>query len=221
MLSKARRRLGGLTFEEADITTWWPGERFDLIFANDVMQWVPHQQRILTRLVSFLNHGGCLAVQVPNCVDDPSRRLMEDLASDGPWAGKLSTASVTEEGSGSIDHYYACLQGTGCTFDLWETTYLHPLAGPQAILEWFKGSELRPYLHLLDDGERQEFLDRYQAGIAKAYPAQEDGKVLLRLQRVFVVATRSQTRKSLAPWPSGPGTGQREARVVEMEATAG
>jgi len=220
MLSNARRRLGGLTFEEADLTTWWPGERFDLIFANDVLQWLPHQQRILTRLVSFLNHGGCLAVQVPNSVDDPSCRLMEDVASDGSWAGKLSAASVTEEGAGSIDRYYACLQGTGCTFDLWETTYLHPLAGPEAIVEWFKGSELRPYLHLLDGEERQEFLGRYRAGITKAYPAQKDGKVLLRLQRVFIVATRNQARKSFAPWPSDSGTGQRKARVVELETTA-
>jgi trans-aconitate 2-methyltransferase len=220
MLSKARRRLSGLTFEEADITTWWPGERFDLIFANDVLQWLPHQQRILTRLVSFLNHGGCLAVQVPNNVDDPSRRVLEDVASEGSWAWKLLAASVTEEGSGSIDHYYACLQGTGCTFDLWETTYLHPLAGPEAVVEWFKGSELRPYLHLLDDGERQEFLGRYRAKIAKAYPAQEDGKVLLRLQRIFIVATRSQTRKSFAPWPTDAGTGQRKARVVELETIA-
>ena len=221
MLAKARRRLGGLTFEKADISTWWPGERFDLIFANDVLQWLPHQQRILTRLVSFLHHGGCLAVQVPNSADDPSRRLMEDVASDGPWAGKLSAASVTEEGSGAIDRYYASLQGTGCTFDLWETTYLHPLAGPEAVVEWFKGSELRPYLHLLADEERHEFLNRYRAEIAKAYPAQEDGKVLLRLQRVFIVATRNQTRKPFAPWPPGPGTGQQKARVVELETTAG
>jgi len=220
MLSKARRRLSSLTFEEADITTWWPGERFDLIFANDVLQWLPHQQRILTRLVSFLNHGGCLAVQVPNNVDDPACRALEDVASEGSWAGKLSAASVTEEGSGSIDRYYACLQGTGCTFDLWETTYLHPLAGPEAIVEWFKGSELRPYLQLLDTRERRAFLDRYQAGIAKAYPAQENGKVLLRLQRVFIIATRSQTRKSFAPWPTDAGTGQRKARVVEVETMA-
>jgi trans-aconitate 2-methyltransferase len=219
MLSKARRRLSDLTFEEADIATWWPGERFDLIFANDVLQWLPHQQRILTRLVSFLNHGGCLAVQVPDSADDPSRRLMEDVASDGSWAEKLSATSVTEAGSASIDRYYECLQGTGSTFDLWETTYLHPLAGPEAIVELFKGAELRPYLHLLDDGEREEFLGRYRTGIAKAYPAQEDGKVLLRLQRVFIVATRSQTRRSSAPWPPDPGTGQRKARVVEMETT--
>jgi trans-aconitate 2-methyltransferase len=220
MLSEARRRLRGLAFEEADITTWWPGERFDLIFANDVLHWLPHQQPILTRLVSFLNHGGCLAVQVPNNVDDPAHRALEDVASEGSWAGKLSAASVTEMGSGSIDRYYACLQGTGCTFDLWETTYLHPLAGLEAIVEWFKGSELRPYLQLLNDGERREFLDRYRARIAKAYPAQEDGKVLLRLQRAFIVATRSQTRKSFAPWPTDTGTGQRKTRVVEMETMA-
>jgi trans-aconitate 2-methyltransferase len=135
----------------------------------------------------------------------------------GRWAGKLSATSVTEEGLGTIDHYYASLQGTGCTFDVWETTDLHPLAGLKAVVEWFKGSELRPYLHLLADEERQEFLDRYRAEIAKAYPAQEDGKVLLRPQRVFIVVTRSQTRKSFAPWFLDPGPGHRKVRVVELE----
>ena len=219
MLSKARERLGGLTFEETDLTTWWPDERFNLIFASGVLQWLPDQPRILTRLVSFLHDGGCLAVQVPNTVDEPSHRLMEQVASDGPWAGKLSAASVGKESSGTIDEYYACLQQTGCTFDLWETTYLHPLAGPGAIVEWFEGSELRRYLKLLTDKERPEFLSRYQAALAKAYPAQTEGKVLLRVPRVFFVAQRSRTRKSIAPWSSDPGTGRRTGRVVELEPT--
>jgi trans-aconitate 2-methyltransferase len=219
MLSKARERLGGLTFEEADLTTWWPDERFDLIFANGVLQWLPDQQRILTRLVSFLHDGGCLAVQVPNTVEEPSHRLMEQVARDGPWAGKLSAASVCKESAGTIDEYYACLQQTGCTFDLWETTYLHPLAGPGAIVEWFKGSELRPYLKLLTDEERPEFLSRYESALAKVYPAQNEGKVLLRVPRVFFVAQRSRTRKSIAPWSSDPGTGRQTGRVVEFEPT--
>jgi trans-aconitate 2-methyltransferase len=219
MLSKARERLGGLTFEEADLTTWWPDERFNLIFANSVLQWLPHQQRILTRLVSLLHDGGCLAVQVPNTVDEPSHRLIEHVASDGSWAGKLSAPFVDKASSGTIGEYYACLQQTGCTFDLWETTYLHPLAGPGAIVEWFKGSELRPYLKLLTDEERPEFLSRCESALAKAYPAQNEGKVLLRVPRVFFVAQRSRTRKSIAPWSSDPGTGRRTGRVVELERT--
>jgi trans-aconitate 2-methyltransferase len=144
---------------------------------------------------------------------------MEQVASDGPWAGKLSAASVGKQSSGTIDEYYACLQQTGCTFDLWETTYLHPLAGPGAIVEWFKGSELRPYLKLLTDEERPEFLSRYKSALAKAYPAQNEGKVLLRVPRVFFVAQRSRTRKPVAPWSSDPGTGRRTGRVVEFEPT--
>ena len=108
---------------------------------------------------------------------------MEQVASDGPWAGKLSAASVGKESSGTIDDYYACLQQMGCTFDLWKTSYLHPLAGPGAIVAWFEGSELRRYLKLLTDKERPEFLSRYQAALTKAYPAQTEGKVLLRMPR--------------------------------------
>ena len=125
--------------EETDLTTWWPDERFNLIFASGVLQCLPDRQGILTRRVSFLHDGGCLAVQVPNTVDEPSHRLMEQVASDGPWAGRLSAASAGKESFGTIDEYYACLQRTGCTFDLWETTYLHPLAGPGAIVRGVRG----------------------------------------------------------------------------------
>src|SRR4029453_14930434 len=86
MLSKARERLGGLTFEDADLTTWWPDVRFDLIFANGVLQWLPAPQRIMNRFLSSLHEDGCLAFQVPNTVHEPSHRLMEQVASDGPWA---------------------------------------------------------------------------------------------------------------------------------------
>jgi trans-aconitate 2-methyltransferase len=219
MLSKARERLRGMTFEEADLTAWWPDERFNLIFASGVLHWLPDQQRILTRLVSFLHDGGCLAVQVPNTVDEPCHRSMQEVASDGPWAGKLSAASLGKERSGTIDEFYAHLQQMGCTCDLWETTYFHPLAGPGAIVEWFEGSELRRYLKPLTVKERPEFLSRYQAALAKAYRAQTEGKVLLRMPRVFFVAQRSRTRKSIAPWSSDPGAGRRTGRVVEMEPT--
>jgi trans-aconitate 2-methyltransferase len=190
MLAKARERLPALHFEQADIQNWEPDERFDLIFANAVLQWIPNHPRLLTRLVSFLTRGGCLAVQMPNNLDEPSHRLMDQVAHDGPWAAKLSAASGTKERIGSIDDYYACLQQAGCSVDIWQTTYIHPLAGAGAIVEWFKSTGLKPYLDPLSPDEQSAYLGRYQAEIAKAYPAQADGKVLLRFPRLFFVAQR-------------------------------
>ena len=64
------------------------------------------------------------------------------------------------------------------------------MAGPQGIVEWFKGSALRPFLSPLDDDMRAGFVADYAARIAKAYPARFDGKVLLKFPRLFIVAVR-------------------------------
>lgn len=191
MLAKARARLPALSFGEADIANWQPSERFDLIFANAVLQWLPDHPALLKRLCSFLKPGGCLAVQMPNNLSEPSHRLMRQVAKDGPWAGKLSSASLAREAIGSFDDYYGWLLQADCSADIWQTTYVHPLAGADAIVEWLKSTGLRPYLDALAPEERSDYLQRYQAEIAKAYPAQQDGKVLLRFPRLFMVARRN------------------------------
>ena len=190
MLAKARERLPRATFEEVDIATWQPDERYDLIFANAVLQWLPDHPSLLARLVSFLDTGGCLAVQMPNNLNEPSHRLMEKVSREGPWAGKLASASQAREEIGSFEDYYSWLQRTGGSVDIWQTTYVHPLADAGAITEWFKSTGLKPYLDPLSPTEQSEYLDRYRAEIAKAYPAQQDGKVLLRFPRLFFVAQR-------------------------------
>jgi trans-aconitate 2-methyltransferase len=58
------------------------------------------------------------------------------------------------------------------------------------VVEWFKGSALRPFLAGLDGAEQQAFLQRYRDEIAHAYPALADGTVLLPFPRLFIVATR-------------------------------
>ncbi|WP_243370683.1 trans-aconitate 2-methyltransferase [Microvirga solisilvae] len=190
MLTKARERLPTVMFEEEDIATWEPEKRFDLIFANAVLQWIPDHAGLLARLVSFLKRGGYLAVQMPNNLDEPSHRLMAEVAKVGPWAAKLGSAAAVREKIGSFEDYYACLMAAGCKVDLWQTTYVHPLEGAGAIVEWFKSTGLRPYLDPLSSEERTEYLRLYTEEIARAYPGQFDGKVLLRFPRFFFVAQR-------------------------------
>jgi trans-aconitate 2-methyltransferase len=190
MIAKARERLPTLTFEQADISAWEPDERVDLIFANAVLQWVPDHSNLLPRLASFLSPGGCLAVQMPNNQDEPSHRLMRAVAQAEPWAGKLRSATAARETIGSLEAYYGWLLEAGCHVDIWQTTYVHPLDGAAAIVAWFKSTALRPFLDPLSSGETSAFLARYEAEIAGAYPAQGDGKVLLRFPRLFFVAQR-------------------------------
>lgn len=189
MLAAARKRLPGVVFEAADITAWQPAQAFDVIFANASLQWVPDHARLYPGLVDKLAPGGVLAVQTPDNLDEPAHRLMRDVAASGPWAARLGKAARTARADATW--YYALLRPLCTRVDVWRTIYYHPLAGgPAAVVEWFKGSALQPFLKALDPTEQKDFLARYEAALAGAYPTLADGTVLLPFPRLFVVATR-------------------------------
>ena len=188
MIEAARRRLPGLRFEVGDIQSWAPPGRFDVILANASLQWLPDHHRLYPRLVEWLAPGGSLAVQTPDNLDEPSHRLMREVAAQGPWAGRL--AGVQHPDRPPAAWYHALLHPLCAQVDVWRTTYHHPLSGPRAVVEWFKGSALQVFLDPLEAAERQAFLERYEAAIAAAYPALPDGTVLLPFPRLFVVARR-------------------------------
>jgi trans-aconitate 2-methyltransferase len=127
---------------------------------------------------------------MPDNLDDPAHRLMRELAADGPWAAKLVEAAGARTARHDPPWYVRTLQPHVAAVDVWRTTYYHPLANVAAVVEWFRGTGLRPFLEPLDPGERTAYLERYTAAIATAYPALPDGSVLLPFPRLFFVATR-------------------------------
>jgi trans-aconitate 2-methyltransferase len=190
MVAAAKKRLPEVRFELADIGEWNDPGPFDVILANAVLQWVPNHDTLFPGLRAKLAPGGSLAVQMPVNLDEPAHRLMREIAADGPWAEKLSGAAQLRAARHDANWYYRTLRSSCSKVDVWQTTYHHPLAGAAAVVEWFKGSGLRPFLDPLNDGERAVYLDRYTAAIAQAYPALSDGTVLLPFPRLFIVATR-------------------------------
>lgn len=190
MLEKARKRLPNLSFVLGDVATWSDAAGYDLIFANAVLQWLPDHQGLFPRLARSLAPGGALAVQMPNNLDEPSHVAMREVAAEGPWAERLANAKAERSAIGSFGDYRRWLMAAGCRVDIWQTTYVHALAGVEAIAEWFKSTGLKPYLDRLSAEEQAAFLARYRERIAPAYPTEPDGKVLLRFPRLFIVATR-------------------------------
>jgi len=133
--------------------------------------------------------GGVLAVQMPDNTSEPANALQREVAASGPWAKALQPA-VPRADLLSPDAYYDLLKPACAQIDIWHSVYNHVMATPQAIVEWFKGSSLQPYLSLLDAAARERFLAAYAEKIAAAYKPRADGKVLLKFPRLFIVAVR-------------------------------
>jgi trans-aconitate 2-methyltransferase len=191
MIAAAQKRLPQVRFDLADIGAWNEPGPFDVILANAVLQWVPNHATLLPAILAKLAPAGSLAVQMPDNLEEPAHRLMREIAAGGLWAGKLADATAARTTTRNADWYYQLLKPLCAKVDVWRTTYYHVLGGgPRAVVEWFKGTGLRPFLDPLDEGERAAFLERYEAAVALAYPALEDGTVLLPFPRLFIVTAR-------------------------------
>ena len=189
MLAAARKRLPTLTFEKADVAKWRARGPMDLLFANALLQWLPHHEKLLPALVKQLAPGGVLAIQMPDNLDEPSHVLMRETAAEDIFSDKLGGIAGGRGRLPTAQVYYDCLVKAGASVDIWRTTYHHVLADAAAIVEWVRATGLRPFLDPLDAAEQQEFLTRYRMKIARAYPERADGKVLLGFPRLFIVAT--------------------------------
>jgi len=190
MLEVARARVSGARFLKEDIERWRPSEPADLIFANATLHFALDHYGLIKRLAGCLAEGGCLAAQMPNNMQEVSHALMRMIAADGPWSDRLVPIAKTRAVIGPLDEYYRLLRPLCSRLDIWQTTYIHTIDGVDRIVEWFEGSELRPFLKPLSEQEREAFLARYREGLTQSYAPQSDGTVLLPYPRLFLVAQK-------------------------------
>jgi trans-aconitate 2-methyltransferase len=190
MLRQARERLPKQTFIEANVAHWVPPDGTDLLFANAVFQWVPGHLKHLQRLLDRLPEGGVLAAQIPDSLDEPAHLLMREVAREGPWNKQLSEKARLRDEVPEPGGYYDALSPHCRRLDIWHTIYNHPLADATGIVEWVKGTGLRPFMEMLETAERKQYLAEYTARVAAAYKPQADGKVLFRFPRIFIVAVK-------------------------------
>jgi trans-aconitate 2-methyltransferase len=186
----AHQLPGRLRFVQADIAAWHSEEPPDLILSNAALQWVPGHQTLLPALAAMLAPHGTLAVQMPNNFEAPSHRAIREVA-DGPrWGPLLAGAGLRSGVVQPLRWYVERLRSLGCEVDAWETTYIHVLKGDNPVLEWLKGSALRPLLARLDAPAAEEFLREVGERLRAAYPP-SGADTLLPFPRIFLVATRS------------------------------
>ena len=194
MLAKAAAEPARILWVEAEIAHWSAPEKAALIFSNAPLQWLTQHERLFPHLLRQLVPGGVLAVQIPRNFDQPSHVLMRETAAEGPWAAKLApvvggATVLRAEPVLPPERYYDLLAPVAKGgLDLWETEYLHVLEGEDPVLDWVRGTALRPATEALAPEERAEFLRAYGAKLKAAFPRRGVGKTLLPFRRLFIIA---------------------------------
>jgi trans-aconitate 2-methyltransferase len=183
MIHAARAASPQCDWRLGEISEWAVGDdRFDVVFANAALQWVGDHAGVFPQLLSRVAEGGALAVQVPGNYKSAQHQLMREVAS-------RARLQVREWHTHDLDFYYDALAPHASRLDLWATEYLHVLPDIEAIVEWYKGSGMRPYLDALaGEAERERFLAEYREGLRQIYAPQPDGAVLFPFRRIFIVA---------------------------------
>lgn len=180
---------GTLEFRLCDVRDFRPERPPDVVVSNAALHWVPGHHDLLKRWASGLAADGWLAFQIPGNFSQPSHRILGDLAASPRWSAALDEVALGrhwDDPSGYLD----LLTGAGCEVDAWETTYLHVLQGDNPVLEWLRGTALRPVLAALDPADAAEFTAELGACLLAAYPRRPYGTVF-PFRRVFVVAHRT------------------------------
>jgi trans-aconitate 2-methyltransferase len=178
-----------LEFERADIATWQPKTKPDAIVSNAALQWLEGHETLIPRLAAMLNPGGILAVQMPVNFQQPSHTILRDLVSSEHWKPQLANDSSQLRAPESAAWYVETLSNLGFAVDAWETTYQHILQGENPVLEWVKGTALRPVLKALEPPLRATFLEELGARYRQAYPQKSFG-TLFEFNRLFFVAKK-------------------------------
>ena len=188
MLSEAQREFPALDWQQADITSWCPPAPLHLIYSNAALQWVSDHEALLPALLSKLQAGGVLAMQVPRHFESPSHLGLKELVMQSEWRAALEPLLLAP--ILAPETYWRWLSPHARNLDIWETIYLQVLDGKDPVVNFMRGTALRPFLSVLPEHEAGRFVEAFADRMTAAYPPQANGQTLFPFRRLFVVAQK-------------------------------
>ncbi len=163
--------------------------KFDLVFSNACIQWIPNHSALLPNLFYMLKSGGALAVQIPVNFDEPIHKIIGKITMSEKWRAHFPNPRIFH--TLTEGEYFDILSDLTSDFEMWKTIYFHRMPSIDSIIEWYKSTGLKPYLEVLSNAEKEEFINDVRAEVEKAYPTQKNGEIIFRFPRLFFIAKRS------------------------------
>ena len=177
-----------VAWSKADLRDWQPDRPVDVLYANAVYQWADDHETLFPRLLGALAPGGVFAAQMPMSWSEPSHKGLRDILGEHGFGTRKLRARLARKWVAEADWYYGLFRPLVSELDIWETRYLQVLRGGDPVLEWVKGTGLRPVLEALEGAEKDRFLAAYGARLRELYPKRESGETLFPFPRLFIVA---------------------------------
>lgn len=188
MIDKAKTDLPEIEWITGDAGRFTFGKGYDVVFSNAAIQWMQNHEALVPRLYKIVKPGGALAVQIPADQGSPIRMSLLSVSAQEKWL-KYTSGRERLMNYRTAEYYYDILAEMSGRFDVWETIYYHVLDSHEDLIEWYRGTALRPFLEKIPDGEiRKEFENEILDGCKDQYEIRKDGKVLYPFRRIFFVA---------------------------------
>jgi trans-aconitate 2-methyltransferase len=172
----------------ADAAVWQPLEKYDLVFSNATLQWIPNHAMLLQHLFGMIENDGAIAVQVPFNIESPILQAIASVAESAAWRDLMHGCSdqifYRDE-----THYYEIISKLSSRVDMWTTTYIHVMESHQSLIDWYSSTGLKIYLERIGDEEgKLKFKTAILEACKAKYQVQSNGKILFPFKRIFFVA---------------------------------
>jgi trans-aconitate 2-methyltransferase len=193
MINKAQATFPGYKWILADVAEWQPDEKYDLVFSNATLHWIPNHERLLKHLFEAIEDGGAFAAQVPFNIESPLFRAIAAVSESPKWRNLMNGCSAQIFYRDEV-YYYKMLSRLSSRVDMWTTTYIHIMESHQSLLEWYSSTGLKIYLERIeDDRGRRQFKTEILEACKAQYPVQSNGKILFPFKRIFFVAYKGES----------------------------
>lgn len=190
MLEKARELYPDIEFINLDAN----GDlhelngRFDIVFSNACKQWLPNHRELLPKLMTLLNSNGVLVIQIPMQRDHLVHMIINELVNTTKWSKKLTPRQYNNL---TTEEYFDVISDISNDFEIWETSYCHRMPNYESIIEWYKGTGLRPYLEQLTESDAADFVNDVFVKLKQRYKMQKNGEILFRFPRLYFMVRKS------------------------------
>lgn len=187
MLAKARKNISQAIFIRRDCSQPLSDlGKFDLIFSNAFIQWLPDQKEFMEDLFRMLSEGGVFAAQIPLFGEMPANNCI--VKAEELFADKLKGIEKSRFVLHTASEYYDMITSFTDKTTVWITEYVHKMKDYGELLNFLKGAALRPHLELLTGRtDREQFLNTVLENIRGVYPVEKNGKVLFPFRRLFLI----------------------------------
>lgn len=145
-------------------------ESWDLVFSNAALQWSDDHQELFPKLISKLNAGGQLAVQMPYQPGNLLNRILYNLASEEPFSSQLNGWNIHSPVL-TLDEYVQILFENGLeAINVFQKVYPIIAEDHDTLFNFISGSALIPYLERLAPDQQNVFTTEFKQRIAETFP---------------------------------------------------